>query len=75
MSSEQKMHSKSIKSKDPSLGSYFILCFLRVAMVFVPQVGYIHPDEFFQSVEVVAGMLEQKIVLNYKDCKFNLFYF
>nr|XP_019564209.2 LOW QUALITY PROTEIN: GPI mannosyltransferase 4 [Aedes albopictus] len=58
MSSEEPkrtMDSKSIKSKAASLGSYYILCFLRVAMVFVPQVGYIHPDEFFQSVEVVAG--------------------
>jgi hypothetical protein len=24
-------------------------------MVFMPQSGYIHPDEFFQSVEVVTG--------------------
>ncbi|XP_058461990.1 GPI mannosyltransferase 4 [Malaya genurostris] len=49
------MHSKSIKPKDSSLVSYYILCFLRVVLVFVPQVGYIHPDEFFQSLEVMAG--------------------
>lgn len=30
---------------------------LRIALVFVPQTGYIHPDEFFQSTEVVAGDL------------------
>ena len=24
-------------------------------MVFMPQPGYIHPDEFFQTVEVVTG--------------------
>lgn len=49
------MHSKSIKAKDSSLVSYYIMCFVRIAMVFIPQVGYIHPDEFFQTVEVVAG--------------------
>ncbi|XP_053670213.1 GPI mannosyltransferase 4 [Anopheles nili] len=49
------MQFKTIKPKDPSLVSYFILSFLRIALVFVPQLGYIHPDEFFQSVEVVAG--------------------
>ncbi len=27
----------------------------RIVMVFMPQSGYIHPDEFFQSVEVVTG--------------------
>ncbi|XP_035793410.1 GPI mannosyltransferase 4-like [Anopheles albimanus] len=49
------MQFKTIKPKDPSLVSYFILCFLRIVLVFVPQLGYLHPDEFFQSVEVVAG--------------------
>uniref|UniRef100_A0A182TH70 Mannosyltransferase n=1 Tax=Anopheles melas TaxID=34690 RepID=A0A182TH70_9DIPT len=49
------MQFQSIKPKDPSLVSYFILSFLRIVLVFVPQLGYIHPDEFFQSVEVVAG--------------------
>ncbi|XP_053687746.1 GPI mannosyltransferase 4 [Sabethes cyaneus] len=49
------MDSRSIKQKASSLVSYYILCFLRVALVFVPQTGYIHPDEFFQSVEVMAG--------------------
>ncbi|KAH3812999.1 GPI mannosyltransferase 4-like [Dreissena polymorpha] len=27
----------------------------RAAWTFLPQMGYIHPDEFFQTVEVVAG--------------------
>ncbi|XP_052888515.1 GPI mannosyltransferase 4 [Anopheles moucheti] len=49
------MQFKTIKPKDPSLVSYFILSFLRIVLVFVPQLGYIHPDEFFQSVEVAAG--------------------
>ncbi|XP_014665306.1 PREDICTED: GPI mannosyltransferase 4-like [Priapulus caudatus] len=28
---------------------------LRLGWTFLPQTGYIHPDEFFQSTEVVAG--------------------
>ncbi|CAN7946949.1 unnamed protein product [Ixodes hexagonus] len=32
-----------------------ILSLARILLVFVPQTGYIHPDEFFQSTEVVAG--------------------
>ncbi|KAM7296241.1 GPI mannosyltransferase 4 [Ixodes scapularis] len=32
-----------------------ILSLLRVLLVFVPQSGYIHPDEFFQSTEIAAG--------------------
>ncbi|XP_058117407.1 GPI mannosyltransferase 4 [Anopheles ziemanni] len=49
------MQFKSIKPTNQSFASYFILSFLRIVLVFVPQLGYIHPDEFFQSVEVVAG--------------------
>jgi len=30
---------------------------LRVFLVLLPQSGYIHPDEYFQSVEVLAGNL------------------
>ena len=33
------------------------LVLLRVVSTFWLQPGYIHPDEFFQSVEVVAGNL------------------
>jgi len=29
---------------------------LRCLWTLAPQTGYIHPDEFFQSVEVIAGM-------------------
>ncbi|XP_061171181.1 GPI mannosyltransferase 4-like [Saccostrea echinata] len=31
------------------------LVLLRFCLVFLPQQGYIHPDEFFQNTEVVAG--------------------
>lgn len=36
---------------------WIALALLRIALVFAPQTGYIHPDEFFQSTEVVAGDL------------------
>lgn len=36
---------------------YWMLVFLRIATVFVPQTGYIHPDEYFQSIEVLAGKI------------------
>ncbi|ESO98795.1 hypothetical protein LOTGIDRAFT_158742 [Lottia gigantea] len=35
--------------------SVVILMILRFLMVLLPQIGYIHPDEFFQSTEIVAG--------------------
>ncbi len=34
---------------------YWLFAILRVVLVLWPQPGYIHPDEFFQTVEVVAG--------------------
>lgn len=43
------------QTKNKYLRTYVILVALRVCLVFVPQLGYIHPDEFFQSVEIVAG--------------------
>ncbi|XP_069671415.1 GPI mannosyltransferase 4 [Periplaneta americana] len=38
-----------------SLVPYWFLAALRVVITVIPQYGYIHPDEYFQSVEVVAG--------------------
>ncbi|RZB41088.1 Glyco transf 22 domain containing protein [Asbolus verrucosus] len=35
--------------------SYWCLALLRIALVLVPQLGYIHPDEYFQSIEVLAA--------------------
>lgn len=35
--------------------SYWILVFLRFMFTVLPQRGYIHPDEFFQNVEIIAG--------------------
>ncbi|KAK6635054.1 hypothetical protein RUM44_000303 [Polyplax serrata] len=37
------------------LGCYWFWVSLRIALTLVPQTGYIHPDEFFQTVEVFAG--------------------
>lgn len=34
--------------------TYIGLALLRILLVF-PQTGYIHPDEYFQSVEIVTG--------------------
>lgn len=41
--------------KDRIFLTYIIFCVIRVVLVFVPQHGIIHPDEFFQSVEPMAG--------------------
>lgn len=37
------------------IGLYWILATLRIVLTFVSQTGYIHPDEFFQSIEVISG--------------------
>ncbi|KAJ9592184.1 hypothetical protein L9F63_001300, partial [Diploptera punctata] len=38
-----------------SLVPYWFLVALRIIITLLPQNGYIHPDEHFQSLEVVAG--------------------
>lgn len=43
-------------TRDRVFLTYIIFCVVRVALVFVPQNGIIHPDEFFQSVEPMAGL-------------------
>lgn len=45
---------------------YYILAALRLVLVFVPQTGYIHPDEYFQSIELMAGLLPSNIVIDIK---------
>lgn len=52
-----KKYSQGIKfqPKGKYLKTYLILAVLRVCLVFLPQIGYIHPDEFFQSVEIPTG--------------------
>ncbi|XP_054722840.1 GPI mannosyltransferase 4-like [Uloborus diversus] len=34
---------------------YMLLCAARFILVFIPQTGYIHPDEHFQGPEIVYG--------------------
>uniref|UniRef100_A0A336MMM5 Mannosyltransferase n=1 Tax=Culicoides sonorensis TaxID=179676 RepID=A0A336MMM5_CULSO len=46
---------KALIYKDNALMHYVVLAFIRIVLVFVPQFGYIHPDEFFQTIEVMAG--------------------
>ncbi|XP_014284013.1 GPI mannosyltransferase 4 [Halyomorpha halys] len=36
-----------------SLAPYWFLVILRIALIFIPQDGYIHPDEYFQSLEIL----------------------
>ncbi|XP_060534871.1 GPI mannosyltransferase 4 [Cylas formicarius] len=36
---------------------YLFFAALRVFLVMVPQTGYIHPDEYFQSLEVLIGKI------------------
>lgn len=38
-----------------SLYTYFFFILIRIVLVFLPQYGYIHPDEFFQTTEVITG--------------------
>nr|CAD7430330.1 unnamed protein product [Timema monikensis] len=42
---------------DHSLAPYWLWAGLRILFTVWPQSGYIHPDEFFQSVEVIAGKI------------------
>ncbi|XP_003690478.1 GPI mannosyltransferase 4 [Apis florea] len=37
------------------MGLYWILVVIRIILTFIPQTGYIHPDEYFQSIEVISG--------------------
>lgn len=48
-------HLRIIHTTNTLLRTYYVLVFVRIFLVFVPQLGYIHPDEFFQTVEVMAG--------------------
>lgn len=34
---------------------YIYLVVMRIILVLLPQIGYIHPDEYFQAIEVLTG--------------------
>lgn len=38
-----------------SLTSYWLLVVVRIVLTLLPQTGYIQPDEYFQSIEIVTG--------------------
>ncbi|XP_034183919.2 phosphatidylinositol glycan anchor biosynthesis class Z [Osmia lignaria lignaria] len=37
------------------IGVYWVLAALRIILTLIPQTGYIHPDEYFQSIEIISG--------------------
>lgn len=49
-SKNSNQHEKKYKNM-----SYWIFAGLRIVLTLIPQTGYIHPDEYFQSIEVIAG--------------------
>lgn len=55
ISQNVRKYFKIIQRNDKNIRTYFVLAIIRVLLVFIPQFGYIHPDEFFQSMEVMAG--------------------
>ena len=44
---------------------WMALVLIRIGWSVVPQAGYIHPDEFFQTVEVIAGIISISVP---EDC-------
>lgn len=56
--SEPTMNANTTPKKNKHTGiglTYLGLALLRILLVIVPQTGYIHPDEYFQSLEIVVG--------------------
>lgn len=51
------MTSNKMKVFFPQMKLCCFLLALRFAWCLLPQYGYIHPDEFFQTVEIVAGVV------------------
>lgn len=46
---------KETNSSYKKITPYWIFAALRILLTILPQTGYIHPDEYFQSIEVIAG--------------------
>lgn len=49
---------RAIKDKDRDFQNYLLTILIRIVLVFMPQTGYIHPDEYFQTVEPMAGKFD-----------------
>lgn len=54
----------SKKFQNREIYVYIALIVIRILFVFLPQYGYIHPDEFFQSTEVVSGKYSKCFQIN-----------
>jgi phosphatidylinositol glycan class Z len=52
---------------------YWLFAILRLLLVFFPQTGYIHPDEFFQFVEVAAGKIPYPYFIYFLNIHFKIF--
>lgn len=50
-----QLWSKKRINNNENLCTYMFFAVLRIVLVFIPQMGYVHPDEFFQTVEVMNG--------------------
>ncbi|CAG9854309.1 unnamed protein product [Phyllotreta striolata] len=48
---------KQCKKTDARSVIYKCQILVRILLVFLPQTGFIHPDEIFQSIEVLAGKI------------------
>lgn len=48
-----------VNNKNFHFFTYFLFIVIRIVLVFIPQYGYIHPDEFFQTTEVINGNKNQ----------------
>lgn len=48
------MASTSFKFSDFSY-IYLLFAVIRILVTIMPQPGYVHPDEYFQSIDVLLG--------------------
>ena len=56
-----QLWSKKRTNNDENLCTYLFFAVLRIVLVFIPQNGYVHPDEFFQTVEVMNGKFNNNV--------------
>ncbi|KAK0090749.1 hypothetical protein PV325_006308 [Microctonus aethiopoides] len=67
----QQQKSYHNTQRNHGLITYWIFAGIRIILTFIPQTGYIHPDEFFQSIEVIAGGDRFDVEVN-KPWEFNV---
>lgn len=54
---------KTAERKRKVVYTYWLFAVVRILLCLVPQNGYIHPDEFFQSIEPISGIVHFKNVI------------